>query len=304
MWSFEFTSKRSMFSEAARVGLHARAPTASEATTAEAVRLSLRQRFRLVLVDYGAAVSVGTVIKARLEGEPSRSEYMVIARLASSCTDTAVAQANAILEELGVEYVDGLCVPWPEDGGHQAFGITWRALTAALVPGRARALGCDHLHTWQLERLEDDPAFNLVSTSAMEPATRTVAWCHSRGIEVLSLVANDASPVVAAVAADLGGVEEWLVRLRWALHNGLVAFPDVSDWVAKGADLKTADAYETWMADFANMLRSATLHLHFPAERRRLSFNNDVVSKLAALDAITCNERARFDAFQQLAPGY
>ena len=106
------------------------------------------------------------------------------------------------MDHLGVEKLDGLCVPWPEasedapvDPNHtgpdcrrqkKLFLRTWKALHKKLVPDRVRWLGTELLDAWQLERVVEDvseherPVFNLIEMDISAPKTRTVTWCQAR----------------------------------------------------------------------------------------------------------------------------
>ena len=111
-------------------------------------------------------------------------------------------ETTRIMDHLGVEKLDGLCVPWPEasedaphDPNHtgpdcrrqkKLFLRTWKALHKKLVPDRVRWLGTELLDAWQLERVVEDvsenerPVFNLIEMDISAPKTRTVTWCQAR----------------------------------------------------------------------------------------------------------------------------
>ena len=224
MWAMGFTSRRSRFTEHARVGFRAEAPgkvraKQSEAAVAEALRLALSDacRYRLVLIDRGAEGAVRHVLHpeerdvpadsplANRPPPPSRSELILVARLSDDChrgSDRAILETTRIMDHLGVEKLDGLCVPWPEasedapvDPNHtgpdcrrqkKLFLRTWKALHKKLVPDRVRWLGTELLDAWQLERVVEDvseherPVFNLIEMDISAPRTRTVTWCQAR----------------------------------------------------------------------------------------------------------------------------
>ena len=224
MWAMGFTSRRSRFTEHARVGFRAEAPgkvraKQSEAAVAEALRLALSEecRYRLVLIDRGAEGAVRHVLHpeerdvpadsplANRPPPPSRSELILVARLSDDChrgSDRAILETTRIMDHLGIEKLDGLCVPWPEasedaphDPNHtgpdcrrqkKLFLRTWKALHKKLVPDRVRWLGTELLDAWQLERVVEDvseherPVFNLIEMDISAPRTRTVTWCQAR----------------------------------------------------------------------------------------------------------------------------
>lgn len=313
--------------QVARVGFHAKAPNeqlclkASEAATAEAVRLALGKaaKFRLILVDQGAASCVGTVLNPlkklqEIEVEPplSRGEYMVVARLGPECHrsgEDCARNAADMIKELGLDFVDGATVPWPErEADAETFFATWQALHREFVStGLVRALGTDHLETWQLERILDAgldaPSFELLTASLIEPATRTTSWCHSHGVEVLALLDESHShrtavetDVIQSVVESTGiGIQ--LMHIRWALQNGLVAFPDFVSCLEAGADPASAELYYNWTRDFTSKLSASTRHLHSPTELRRTTLLPDAMRALADLDRSTNATKARFEDF-------
>ena len=117
-------------------------------------------------------------------------------------SDRAILETTRIMDHLGVEKLDGLCVPWPEasedaphDPNHtgpdcrrqkKLFLRTWKVLHKKLVPDRVRWLGTELLDAWQLERVVEDvsenerPVFNLIEMDISAPKTRTVTWCQAR----------------------------------------------------------------------------------------------------------------------------
>ncbi|KAJ1445990.1 hypothetical protein M885DRAFT_473012 [Pelagophyceae sp. CCMP2097] len=265
MWSYSFTSSRSLFVGTARIGFHVQTPEASgasEASIAEALRLALREaHLQVVLVDRGAELAVRALLHPRdlrpdfhagplaptaeekaAEAEkvavlmaarspPARASLLLLARLGNDChrsPDAAVQQARQTIKALGVEFLDGLTVPWPPkqrftdddeehkpgwkdpDPGHvspevkrqkKVFLRTWAALQALVADGSVQWLGTEGLAPWQLERCveawngENLPKFNLLSVSVTRPMRRTVNWCQSRGIEVLALLDTTAAPL-------------------------------------------------------------------------------------------------------------
>jgi len=166
MWSTNYTSLRSWFCEHARVGFRAEAPgqggraKASEAAVGEALRLAVGPdaRFRLILVDKGAEGAVRCIIRPEevqvaedspLAGRappPPRSDVIVVARLGLDChrtSDAAVQQANVIMERLGIDKLDGLCVPWPkalDDAGDDPSHVGPRRCGAASARAEEKAV--------------------------------------------------------------------------------------------------------------------------------------------------------------------
>lgn len=320
--------RKSSEAQVARIGFHAKAPIeepynqGSEAATAEAVRLALGKatKFRLLLVDRGAASCVGTVLnpqqkleEIKVEPPLSRGEYMVVARLGPECHQSAedcVRIATETIEELGVDFVDGATVPWPEReaDAKTCFATTWQALSREFVStGLVRALGTDHLETSQLEHVLEvglnAPSFELLTVSLIEPAARTTSWCHRHGVEVLALLDESHSrrtsvetKIIQSVVESTG-IDLQLVHIRWALQNGLVAFPDFASWLEAGVDPKSAEKYHNWIRDFTSKLCATTRHLHSPTELRRTTLLPNAMQALADLDRSTNAAKERFEDF-------
>lgn len=347
MWATAYTSQRSKFVETARVGFRAEPPSAarskaSEAAVAEALRLALlpNSKFRLILVDRGAERSVRTVLRpeelqvdedsplAAKEPPPPRSDLIVVARLGNDChrtSDACVVQTKRIMEDLGIEKLDGLSVPWPHalsdgDGADphhvsadskrqkRLFLRTWKNLRPLVESRAIRWLGTEMLSSWQLERLVEAcaadarPVFNLISLNLVEPRRRTVTWCQSRGIEVLALLDTTDVQLRVGVEKDTFrklqsdlDLDAATIILRWALQRGVVVFPSLRRVIDEGSALTTAKKYEAWAAKLQGLLRARTLHLHSPTERRRVHLSVESLGALATLDREHNDKQRRYD---------
>ena len=268
MWSYSYTSTRSRFPEAARVGYHATG--LSEGATAEGVRLAItKAKVCLVVVDPTAVVSVATALK-----EAPRP--MLVLRLTREChRNDELKKALDLLNS-----VDGVLVPW-----HDLFLETWQRLQDVVASGKVKWLGTDNFEISQLERAMElhTPAVNLISVSLENQRKRLLTWCHGRAIDVLGML-----PPPDNLPEDLHqsrpGVEPSLLLTRWAVQTGVIALPNYDAWLTKGASLKNADDYGLWLSAFADALNLQTKHLHSPSELRRVQLPNDALTSLLKLD--------------------
>ena len=346
MWAMGFTSRRSRFTEHARVGFRAEAPgkvraKQSEAAVAEALRLALSDecRYRLVLIDRGAEGAVRHVLHpeerdvpadsplANRPPPPSRSELILVARLSDDChrgSDRAILETTRIMDHLGVEKLDGLCVPWPEasedaphDPNHtgpdcrrqkKLFLRTWKALHKKLVPDRVRWLGTELLDAWQLERVVEDvseherPVFNLIEMDISAPKTRTVTWCQAHGIELLGMLDTSEHKISTEEVGKFRelqtemDVEPSVIITRWAVQRGVVTLPSLSRVVSEGSSLTSAEAYEAWADKLKKILAARTLHLHMPTEGRRVNLDN---ARLALLNSFDREQNEKQEYYDQ-----
>lgn len=347
MWGLGFTSQRSRFAEHARVGFRAEPPgkvraKQSEAAVAEALRLALSDagRYRLVVVDRGAEGAVRHVLHpeekevpadsplANRPPPPPRSELLIVARLSEDChwSDRVLLEVKRIMDHLGADKLDGLCVPWPAVGEDapldphhtgpdcrrqkKLFLRTWRTLHKELVGKKIRWLGTELLDAWQLERVVEDvseverPVFNVIHMDVGSPKTRTITWCQAHGIEILGLLDTSEDKIQQGIekfrslSEDMG-VEPAVLITRWAVQRGVVALPSVSRVVAEGSSLSSAAAYEAWADKLLRILASRTLHLHMPTEARRVNLTNERLALMNAFDQDQNEKQLYYD--QRLA---
>ena len=87
--------------------------------------------------------------------------------------------------------------------------------------------------------------------------------------------------------------------VRWAVQNGMIAFPSLRAEIAAGAEIKSAKKYAAWTATLLALLRARTLHLHSPTEHSRVDIPAAGLAKLDALDREQAIATARFDALIQ-----
>lgn len=189
----------------------------------------------------GAAVR-----EAIAEGVVTRDQVHVTSKLSpyELGAPRAAAACAALLERLGLGYVDLVLVHWPgaarqppaSPAHATARRETWRVLEDFHRAGAFREIGVSNFERRHLEELlaycHVRPAANQVECHPRWPQTQLRQFCLEAGVAVIAygsfgagaLLAPGAAPELDAVAARAGATPAQLL-LRWGLQKGCHVIP-------------------------------------------------------------------------------
>lgn len=206
---------------------------------ADAVRVALRAGVRLLdcSPDYGTQREVGAALGAALAaGEVvDRRKLFVVSSVGAGAVEAVAAQGAAgsppeqlaaalradvarTLEELGLEYLDALLLPYHPfvaagHSGPAAVAAAWRALEPLVGPdGLVRHLGVAGFPAEALAALDQDPALARrpdVCLMEMHPFYRDEelwAYCQDRG----GTAGGAGGPIQVVVHTPLGRPGKWV----------------------------------------------------------------------------------------------
>ena len=204
---------------------------------ADAVRTALRAGARLLdcSPDYGTQREVGAALREALAaGEVAgRSKLFVVSSVGAGTAERmvwpAVGGAQELvaalredvartLEELGLEYLDALLLPYhpfaARSLGPEAIAAAWRALEPLVGPnGPVRHLGVAGFSAAALAALDQDPGVTRrpdVCLTEMHPFHRDeelLAYCQERG----GTAAAAGGPIQVVAHSPLGRPGGWLI---------------------------------------------------------------------------------------------
>ena len=191
----------------------------------QAVRWALELGYRHIdtAQAYGNEESVGQALR---ESRIARDEVFVATKFRPSSRDP-VAEAEASLRRLGLDYVDLYIVHWPGGGPTWA----WPGMERARERGYARSIGVSNFSVADLEQLlaatTVPPTVNQVQFSPYEYRKALLDACERSGVvlEAYSPLGHGryvASEAVAQIAERLGRTPAQ-VLVRWCVQREIPA---------------------------------------------------------------------------------
>lgn len=182
---------------------------------------------------YGNEEAVGAAIA---DSSVPRSEIQVVTKLRGRDHgyDETLAAFERSRKELGIDYVDGYLIHWPNPRVGK-YVDSWRALVELQAAGRVRSIGVSNFTAEFIQRLVDatgvTPAINQIELHPYFPQQElrahheragiaTVAW-SPLGKHPAGLLAEE--PVQAVARAH--SMTPAQVVLRWHHHVGSIPIP-------------------------------------------------------------------------------
>ena len=193
-----------------------------------AVRWALELGYRHIdtAQAYGNEESVGRALR---ESGIARDEVFVTTKFYPGRRGDPVAQAEASLRRLGVDYVDLYIVHWPAGGSTWA----WPGMEGARERGYARSIGVSNFDVSELREVlataNVPPAVNQVQFSPYEYRKGLLDACERSGVvlEAYSPLGRGlhlASETVTRIAERLGRTPAQ-VLIRWCIQREIPAIP-------------------------------------------------------------------------------
>jgi diketogulonate reductase-like aldo/keto reductase len=192
--------------------------------TVNTVRWALELGYRHIdtAQAYGNEESVGRAVKQ--SGVP-RGEVFITTKFYPGSKDP-VAEAEASLRRLGVDYVDMYIIHWPQGGPSWA----WPGMERAKELGYARSIGVSNFDVRELEQVMAvatvPPAVDQVQFSPFEHRRKLLEAAEKRKVAIeayspLGTGRHLADRTVKGVASQVGRTPAQ-VLLRWCLQRGLI----------------------------------------------------------------------------------
>jgi 2,5-diketo-D-gluconate reductase A len=223
-----------------------------------AVRLALESGYRHIdtAQAYGNETSVGRGLR---ESGRIRDEVFVTTKFSPRRRDP-VAEVQASLRRLGLEYLDLYLVHWPQRGARWA----WPEMERVCQLGYARWIGVSNFSSEQLDQLTGDatvmPAVNQVQFSPFEYRRGLLEECERLGVVLeayspLGTGRHLADPTVRRIAEALGRTPAQ-VLLRWCVQRQVPALAksthqrrieqnaQIFDFALSDADIAALDALD------------------------------------------------------------
>jgi 2,5-diketo-D-gluconate reductase A len=204
-----------------------------------AVRRSLDVGYRHIdtaqSAEYGNEASVGRAVR---ESEFSREELFITTKFFPG-SDDPVAEAEASLERMGLDYIDLYLVHWPgwgeptlstPDGGAT---WAWPGMERVRELGYARSIGVSNFNISDLRALMHvatvTPSVNQIWINPIKYRRALITECARLGITVegyspLGTGEYLANPVVTDIAQRVGRTPAQ-VLLRWSVQRGIPTIP-------------------------------------------------------------------------------
>jgi diketogulonate reductase-like aldo/keto reductase len=219
----------------------------------DAVRWALELGYRHIdtAQAYRNEQSVGRALR---ESGLDRADVFITTKFLPSRRDP-VAEIQASLERLGLDYVDLYIIHWPQGGPTWA----WPGMEAAHARGYARSIGVSNVSSADLTQLADTvkatpPAVNQVLFNPFAHRRRLLEDCERRGIVLeayspLGTGSHLESPRVKLIANDNDRTAAQ-VLLRWAVQRQvpLISKSTNRDRIASNSQIFDFELSETEMA--------------------------------------------------------
>jgi 2,5-diketo-D-gluconate reductase A len=195
--------------------------------TVNAVRWALELGYRHIdtAQAYGNEESVGRALKQ--SGVP-RDEVFITTKFYPGGEDP-VAEAEASLQRLGVDYLDLYIIHWPQGGPTWA----WPGMEWAKELGHARSIGVSNFDVRELEQVMAvatvPPVVDQVQFSPFEYRRKLLEAAEKGKVAVeayspLGTGRHLADRTVKRVALQVGRTPAQ-VLVRWSLQRGLIVIP-------------------------------------------------------------------------------
>ena len=194
-----------------------------------AVRWALELGYRHIdtAQAYGNEESVGQALR---ESGIARDEVFLTTKFYPARRDP-VAEAEASLRRLGVDYVDLYIVHWPQGGPTRA----WPGMERARERGHARSIGVSNFGVTELRELAAanvPPAINQVQFSPFEYRKALLDACDRNGVVLeayspLGRGRHVTRETVTQIAQRLGRTPAQ-VLLRWCIQRAIPVIPKSS----------------------------------------------------------------------------
>jgi diketogulonate reductase-like aldo/keto reductase len=207
----------------------------------KAVRWALELGYRHIdtAQAYGNEESVGEALR---EGGVPREEVFVTTKFHPARRDP-VAEAEASLRRLGVDYLDLYLIHWPQGGPTWA----WPGMERARELGYARSIGVSNFDVGELQELlaaaSVPPVVNQVQFSPYEYRKGLLEACRQKGVvlEAYSPLGHGrymASETVGRIAQRHGRTPAQ-VLLRWSTERDIPVIPKSThrDRIAENAQI-------------------------------------------------------------------
>ena len=212
----------------------------------DAVRTAIELGYRHIdtAQAYGNEAGVGRGV---LSAGVDREAVFVTTKLAAEVKtyDEAVAEIDASLARMGLEYIDLMLIhspqPWAEFGGddrfHEGNKAAWRAMEDAYEAGKLRAIGISNFKESDIDNLLEDcrvkPMVNQVLAHVTNTPQALIDYSRSKGMVVEAyspvghgeLFKNDK----LAVMAERYGVSVPQLCIRYTLQLDLLPIPKTAN---------------------------------------------------------------------------
>jgi 2,5-diketo-D-gluconate reductase A len=195
--------------------------------TVNAVRWALELGYRHIdtAQAYGNEESVGRALK---QSGVQRDEVFITTKFYPGSEDP-VAEAEASLQRLGVDYLDLYIIHWPQGGPTWA----WPGMERAKELGYARSIGVSNFDMRELEQVMAvatvQPVVDQVQFSPFEYRRELLEAAEKRKVAIeayspLGTGRHLADRTVKTVASQVGRTPAQ-VLVRWCLQRGLIVIP-------------------------------------------------------------------------------
>lgn len=223
-----------------------------------------RETLSSVLSPLQNETEIGNAVRDVMqEGFLSRKDIFITSKISPYEQGTAAATdaCHAMLQRLGLDYLDLLLIHWPGVAKEPLSSPlnaakrreTWQVLEDMHAKGVARWIGVSNYEQRHLEELltyaRVRPAINQVECHPRWPQDSLREYCAAQGIQVVAyssfgagaLLDPDEAPEVATVAAS-SGKSPAVVLLCWGLQKGCSVLPKscrperIAEWCSLAMD--------------------------------------------------------------------
>jgi len=213
---------------------------------------ALKSGYRLLdtAQGYGVEKEVGAAIKA---SDVPREEITLVTKFWNDAHADPAEALERSLRDLDT-YVDVFLMHWPnsstEDGVYLSkdqsptFVETWKKMEPLVGP-KCRAIGVSNFSQTTLDELLKHctvtPSVNQVEMHALNPNTKLVPYCQSKGIHVMSWSTLGGQPAEGKTnpilndkyftsLAENYGVSAGVLSLSWAVQRGATVIPKSANY--------------------------------------------------------------------------
>jgi diketogulonate reductase-like aldo/keto reductase len=187
---------------------------------------------------YGNHAEIGKTI---LGSEIDRSDIFLTSKIWKDNLEyeQVIKQADQILEQLSLDYVDLLLVHWPSDSG-VSIEETLRAFEELVDKDMTRSIGVSNFRVHELEEALDAASIPLcINQIKYNPLRQNQAkrdhikFCMDQGMAVTAHTPLSQGDILGnAILEEIGsekGKNVVQVTLRWLMQKGVIAIPGSSN---------------------------------------------------------------------------